>query len=96
MQELTNEKIMQDFQIDAADSTAAQEVEDIRQAVATAVVTRVTMTSLDEDQRAKVAEMSNDEPEKIHEWLNEQGVDIETVFGEVYQEHLDNFNLLSE
>lgn len=96
MQELTNEKIMADFKIGGDSPTAEQEVEDIRQAVANAVVTRIAMSDLTEDQVDIIAEMSEDTPEKIHNWLASQGVDIEAVFREVYQEHLDNFSLLSE
>ena len=96
MDNLSSQRIREDFGITGNNEYIESEVDHILRSVINAVIVRVG-NELDQNQLDELNEMTNSgNQEELYNWLRRQGVAVSDVFMSVYNELLNNFRTLTE
>lgn len=96
MDNLSSERIREDFGITGNNEYIESEVDRILRSVINAVIVRVG-NELDQNQLDELNRMTNSgAQEELYNWLRCQGVTVSDVFMSVYNELLNNFRTLTE
>jgi len=96
MDNLSSERIREDFGITGNNEYVESEIDRILRSIINAVIVRVG-NELDQNQLDELNEMTNSgNQEELYSWLKHQGVEVGDVFMSVYSELLGNFRALTE
>lgn len=96
MDNLSSQRIREDFGITGNNEYIKSEVDRILRSVINAVIVRVG-NELDQNQLDELNRITNSgAQEELYNWLRRQGVVVSDVFMRVYNELLNNFRTLTE
>ena len=96
MDNLSSQRIREDFGITGNNEYIESEVDRILRSVINAVIVRVG-NELDQNQLDELNRITNSgAQEELYNWLRRQGVAVSDVFMSVYSELLGNFRALTE
>ena len=96
MDNLSSQRIREDFGITGNNEYVESEIDRILRSIINAVIVRVG-NELDQNQLDELNRMTNSgNQEELYSWLRHQGVAVSDVFMSVYNELLNNFRTLTE